>query len=113
MIFDSLTNLISLLPICTGRHGSCKVQSIALILNPAGQSPQVHLIVCPLSVISNWEKQINDYVNKSSGHCLGGTDREVSCRLEPKQDRRIACLLRYARLGFQELQENQRGRRRL
>jgi SWI/SNF-related matrix-associated actin-dependent regulator of chromatin subfamily A3 len=42
------------------------VQSIALILaNPAkGKSPKCTLIVCPLSVISNWEKQINDYVNK-------------------------------------------------
>jgi SWI/SNF-related matrix-associated actin-dependent regulator of chromatin subfamily A3 len=42
------------------------VQSIALILaNPAeGKSPKCTLIVCPLSVILNWEKQINDYVNK-------------------------------------------------
>jgi SWI/SNF-related matrix-associated actin-dependent regulator of chromatin subfamily A3 len=55
------------------------VQSIALILaNPAeGKSPKCTLIVCPLSVILNWEKQINDYVNKKFKVTVwAGGDRE-------------------------------------
>jgi SNF2 family DNA or RNA helicase len=55
------------------------VQSIALILaNPAeGKSPKCTLIVCPLSVILNWEKQIKDYVNKKFKVTVwAGGDRE-------------------------------------
>jgi SWI/SNF-related matrix-associated actin-dependent regulator of chromatin subfamily A3 len=55
------------------------VQSIALILaNPANRkSPKCTLIVCPLSVISNWEKQIIDYVDKKLKVTVwAGSDRE-------------------------------------
>jgi SWI/SNF-related matrix-associated actin-dependent regulator of chromatin subfamily A3 len=55
------------------------IQSIALILAnpPKSKSPKCTLIVCPLSVISNWENQINDHVDKKLKVTVwAGSDRE-------------------------------------
>jgi SWI/SNF-related matrix-associated actin-dependent regulator of chromatin subfamily A3 len=55
------------------------LQSIALILvNPAKRkSPKCTIVVCPLSVIENWETQINDYVgNKLKVSVWAGSSRE-------------------------------------
>jgi hypothetical protein len=60
----------------------------------------------PLSVISNWEKQINDYVNKSSKVTVwaGPDPRKYLVDLN-RNKTDVLLVLRYARLGFQELQE--------
>jgi SWI/SNF-related matrix-associated actin-dependent regulator of chromatin subfamily A3 len=77
------------------------VQSIALILaNPAkGKSPKCTLIVCPLSVISNWEKQIGDYVNKKFKVTIwAGADREKHL-VDLSRNKTDVLLVSYGTLG--------------